>query len=65
MFKNHHFTKYFLKLGAIVCVCLCSERNWNYFSFPVQIFTIKRKRKDAMSVNSCNSANSAIMYNVE
>ena len=68
MFKNHHFTKYFLKLGAVVCVCLCSERkevNWNYFSFPVRTFTIKRKRKDAMSVSSCNSVNSAIMYNME
>ena len=68
MFKNHHFTKYFLKLGAVVCVCLCSERrevNWNYFSFPVWTFTIKRKRKDAMSVSSCNSVNSAIMYNME
>ena len=68
MFKNHHFTKYFLKLGAVVCVCLCSERrevNWNYFSFPVWTFTIKRKRKDAVSVSSCNSVNSAIMYNME
>ena len=27
MFKNHQFTKQFLKLGTIVCVCLCSERN--------------------------------------
>ena len=38
MFKNHHVTKYFLKLGAVVCLCLCSERrevSWNYFSFPV------------------------------
>ena len=26
MFKNHHFTKCFLKLGTVVCVCLCSER---------------------------------------
>ena len=26
MFKNHHFTKYLLKLGTVVCVCLCSER---------------------------------------
>ena len=26
MFKNHHFTKFFLKLPAVVCVCLCSER---------------------------------------
>ena len=37
MIKNHHFTKYFLKLGEVVCVCLCSEKrevNWNYFSFP-------------------------------
>ena len=68
MFKNHHFIKYFLKLGAVVCVCLCSERkevNWTYFSFPVRTFTIKRKRKDAMSVSSCNSVNSVIMYNME
>ena len=68
MFKNHYFTNYFLKLGAVVCVCLCSERkevNWNYFSFPVRIFTVKWKRKDAMSVSSCNSVNSAIMYNME
>ena len=38
MFKNHHFTKYFLKLEAVVCVCLCYERrevSWNYFTFPV------------------------------
>ena len=51
-----------------MCACLSSERkevNWNYFSFPVGIFTIKRKRKDAMSVSSCNSVNSAIMYNME
>ena len=68
MFKNHHFTKYFLKLAVVVRVCLCSEKrevNWNYFSFPVWTFTIKRKRKDAMSVSSCNSVNSAIMYNME
>ena len=68
MFKNYHFTKYFLKLGTAACVCLCSEKkeaNWNYFSFPVQTFTIKRKRKDPISVSSCNSVNSAIMYNME
>ena len=68
MFKNHHFTKYFLKLAVVVRVCLCSEKrevNWNYFSFPVWTFTIKRKRKDAMSVSSCNSVNSVIMYNME
>ena len=38
IFENYHFTKYFLKLGAVVCVCLRSERredNWNYFNFPV------------------------------
>ena len=43
MFKNNHFTKYFLKLGTVVCVYLCSERkeaNWNYFSFPVRTFII-------------------------
>ena len=36
MFKNYHFTKFFIKLGAVVCVCLCSERrqvSWN--SFPI------------------------------
>ena len=68
MFKNHHFIKYFLKLGTVLCVCFCSERkeaNWNYFSFPVRTFTIKRKRKDVMSVSSFNSVNSAIMYNME
>ena len=68
MFKNHHFTKYFLKQGTVVCMCFCSERKEtirNYFSFPVRKFTIKRKRKDAMSVSSCNSVNSAIMYNME
>ena len=51
-----------------MCVCLCPERRevkWNYFSFPVWTFTIKKKRKDAMSVSSCNSVNSAIMYNME
>ena len=66
MFKNHH--KYFIKLGAVVCVRLFSERrkvNWNYFSFLIWTFTIKRKRKDGMSVGSCNSVNSAIMYNAE
>ena len=68
MFKSHHFTKYFLKLGAVVCVRFCSERtevNCNYFSFPLSTFTIKRKRKDAMSVSSCNSVNSVMMFNME
>ena len=49
-------------------MCFCSERKEairNYFCFPVRTFTIKRKRKDAMSVSSCNSVNSAIMYNME
>ena len=66
MFKNYHFTKFFIKLGAVVCVCLCSERrqvSWN--SFPIWIFIIKRKKKDAMGVSSSNSVNSAIMYNTE
>ena len=66
--KNHRFTKYFIKLGTVVCVCLPSGRrevNWSYFSFPIRTFTIKRKRKDGMSVSSCNSVNSAIMYNME
>ena len=38
MFKNHHFTKCFLKQAVVVRVCLCSEKrevNWNYFNFPV------------------------------
>ena len=68
MFKNHHFTKYFWKVAVVVRVCLCSEKRevkWNYFSFPVWTFTIKRKRKNAMSVSSCNSVNSAIIYNIE
>ena len=66
--KNYHFTKYFMKLGTVVCVVLRSGRrevNWSYFSFPIGTFTKKRKRKYAMTVNSCNSANSAIMYNME
>ena len=32
MFKNHPFTKYFLKLAVVLHVCLCSEKrevNWN------------------------------------
>ena len=68
MFRDCHFTKYSLKLGVVEWVCLCSERrefNWNYFSFPVRTFTIKKKRKDTMSVSLCNSVNSAIMYNME
>ena len=68
MFKNFQFTKYFMKLGAVVCEFLHSGRrevNWNYFSFPISTFRIKRKRKDAMSVSSCNSINSVIMYNME
>ena len=66
--KNHHFTKYFVALGTVVCVCLCSERrevNRNYFSFPVWTFTNQKEKKSAMSVSSCNSVNSAIMYNME
>ena len=66
--NNYHFTKYFIKLGAVVCVCLRSgkrEVNLNYFSFPIWTFRIKRKRKDAMSVSSCNSVNSATMHNTE
>ena len=62
MFKYHHFVKYLLKLGVVVCVYLCSERrdvNLNYFSFPVGTLAIKRKKKDAVSVSSCNSVNSA------
>ena len=68
MFKSCHFTKYFIKLGAFVCMSLRSERrevNWSYFSFPIWPFRIKRKRKDVMSVSSCNSVNSAIMHNME
>ena len=41
------------------------ELNWNYFSFPIWPFAIKRQRKDAVSVSSCNSVNSAIIYNME
>ena len=66
--KNHHFAKSFIKLGTVLCVCLRSGRrdiSWNYFSFPIRTFTIKRKRKDGMSVSSCNSVNSAIMYSME
>ena len=51
-----------------MCVCLSSEKrevNWNYFSFPISTFTIKRKRKNAMIVRSCNSVNSAMMFNME
>ena len=68
MFRNRHFKKYLLNLGVVVCVCLCSDRreiNWNYFSFPVRTFTIKKKRKDTMTVSLCNSVNLAIMYNME
>ena len=44
------------------------EVQGNYFSFSILNFTIKKKRKDAMSVSSCNSlnsVNSAIMHNME
>ena len=41
------------------------ELTWNYFSFPIWPFAIKRQRKDAVSVSSCNSVNSAIIYNME
>ena len=49
-------------------VCLSSDKrevNWNYFNFPISTFTIERKRKDAMIVSSCNSINSAMMFNME
>ena len=62
-FKSYHYTKYFIKLGAGVCVCLCSgkrEVNWSYFSFPIWGFGIKRKGKDAISVSSCYSVNWSI-----
>ena len=68
MFKNCQFTKYFIKLGAVASEFLPSGRrevNWNYFTFPIWTFTIKRKRKDSVSVSSCNSVNSAIIYNME
>ena len=68
MFKTYHLTKYFITPGAVVCACLRSERrevNWKYFNFPIWTFRIKRKRKDAMSVSSSNSVNSAIMYNIQ
>ena len=45
--------------------CSRRETDWNYFSFPVGTFAIKRKRKDAMNVRSCNSVNSLIMYDME
>ena len=44
--KNYHFTKYFMKLGTVVCVILRSGRrevNWSYFSFPIGTFTKKGK----------------------
>ena len=47
---------------------MCSARrevNWNYFTFFISTFRIKRKRKDEMSLSSCNSVNSAIMFNME
>ena len=50
------------------CDAFRSERrkiNWNYFSFPIWTFSVKRKRKDAMSVSSCNSVNLTIMHNME
>ena len=56
--KNYHFTKYFIKLGTDVCVRLRSGKkvvNWNYFIFPILTYTIKRTRKDPISVSSCNS----------
>ena len=65
MFKNYHFTKYFIRPEAVVCVCFRSgsiEVNGKYFNFPISTFRIKRKRKDAMSVSSCNLA---IMYNMQ
>ena len=49
--------------------CVCVPRGERLIGiilfFPVSTFTIKRKRKDAMSVSSFNSVNSAIMYNME
>ena len=48
-----------------MCVRVLGETNWNYFSFPVCSFRIKRKRKDAINVSPCNSVNSLIMYNME
>ena len=68
MFKTYHFTKCFITPEAVVCVCLRSGRrevNWKYFNFPTWTFRIERKRKDAMSVSSSNSVNSAIMYNIQ
>ena len=50
------------------CDAFRSERrkiNCNYFSFPIWTFSVKRKRKDAMSVSSCNSVNLTIMHNMD
>ena len=41
MLRNHHFTKYYLKLEVVVSVCLCSKRrevNWNFFFFLTWLF---------------------------
>ena len=51
-----------------VCVCLSvlgGEDNWNYFGLPIFTFPIKRQRKDVTIVRSCNSVNSARLYNLE
>ena len=46
--------KYFLKSFIFL--------KYFFLYFP---FAIKRKRRDVMSVSSCNSVNSVIMYNME
>ena len=52
---------------AWVCI-LCSGRrevSWNYLVLLYELLQSKKKRKDAISVSSCNSINSAMMYNME
>ena len=57
-FKIYLFTKYFIKLGAVLCVFVYFGSRgiiWNYFRFSILTFGIKRHRKDAsLSVSSCN-----------
>ena len=64
MFNSYHLTKQSKKLGAAVCVFLWFMRrgfNWNYSSFPIWTFVIKRQTKDEMSVSLFESVNSAII----
>ena len=67
------FQKYFINLGMFVfvllllkCVCvLGGEKSTRIICFLIWTFPIKRQRKHALSVSSCNSVNSAIMYNIK